>query len=69
MLTNGMSGNVNNELRVRNVNDLNDLHAINGLGTNDDMMDLWNEVRVSKNANSMPENLNVYVRSGSNIGT
>ena len=31
--------NVRNDVRVRNVINLNDLHAINGLGTNDDLMD------------------------------
>ena len=72
VLINGLNENARNELRVRGVNDLNELHAIIGFCTNDSMMDLGNEVvrenevRLRENASSMPENLHVYVRKANN---
>ena len=64
-----MNENVNNELRVRDVNHLNDLHAINGLSKNDDLLNVNNiNVRENESLNEMPENLNVYVSVAHNVG-
>ena len=41
-LIDDMDANVNNELRLRGVNDLNEMHAINGIGTNDDFLNMEN---------------------------
>ena len=37
---NGRNDNASNKLRVRDVNDLNDMHVANGLGTNDDFLNV-----------------------------
>ena len=52
---NGVNDNANNnELRVRNVGDLNELHVVNGLGTNDDFLNVNEHDRVHDNLNGMP---------------
>ena len=64
----------NNELRVTNVNDLNNMHAIYILGTDDDSLNVGNdfvrenEVRVSENLNDVSvNNANVYVSAASGL--
>ena len=54
MYANGMNANTNNELRVKNVGDLNDMHVVNGLGTNDDFLNVNGNDPVYDNANGMP---------------
>ena len=49
-----MNDYVNSELRVRNVGDLNDMHIVNGLGTNDEFLNDGNEMRINDNANGVP---------------
>ena len=59
-----MDANVNNELRVRGVNDLNEMHAINEIGTNDDFLNMENGM--SDSLNGVPiSNANVYVHVAS----
>ena len=71
-LVDDVSGNANNNVRVRNVNDLNDSHAINWLGTNGNLLNVGddfarkNELRVSESMNSVPVSVaNVYVSAAS----
>ena len=41
-------------VRVRGVNDVNELHVMNGLGTNDDFLNVGNELRISDNLRGVP---------------
>lgn len=58
---------------MRNVNDLNDMHAINGLGTNDDLIDVHDgleretEIRMNENPNIVNDNLDDIIGNSANL--
>ena len=58
VLINGLNENARSDLRVREVNNLNDMHAINGLGTNDDLMYVDDGI-VRESESRMNEILNI----------
>ena len=66
LLINDMNANVNSELRVRGVVDLNDMHVVNGIGTNDVFLNVNVNNCTNGNLNGVPvRDTNVYVNTAS----